>query len=69
MDVLKVNEKERTMNKMICMGRLTNDPEIRYGGGDNSMAIARYVIAVDRIGRKKRGSKVQILYLVLPLIK
>ena len=57
MDVLKVNEKERTMNKMICMGRLTNDPEIRYGGGDNSMAIARYVIAVDRIGRKKEGEQ------------
>ena len=36
------------MNKVILMGRLTRDPEIRYSGGDNSMAIARYSIAVDR---------------------
>lgn len=35
------------MNKVILMGRLTRDPEIRYGGQSNS-AIARYSIAVDR---------------------
>lgn len=36
------------MNKVILMGRLTRDPEIRYSQGENSMAIARYTLAVDR---------------------
>lgn len=41
------------MNKVILMGRLTRDPEVRYSAGDNSMAIARYTLAVDRrFGRR-----------------
>ena len=36
------------MNKVILMGRLTRDPEVRYSQGDNSLAIARYTLAVDR---------------------
>lgn len=36
------------MNKVILMGRLTRDPEVRYSAGENSMAIARYTLAVDR---------------------
>ena len=36
------------MNKVILMGRLTRDPEVRYSQGDNQMAIARYSLAVDR---------------------
>ena len=36
------------MNKVILMGRLTRDPDIRYSQGDNSMAIARFTLAVDR---------------------
>ena len=36
------------MNKVILMGRLTRDPEARYGSGENSTAVARYTIAVDR---------------------
>ena len=39
------------MNKVILMGRLTRDPEVRYSQGDSSMAIARYSLAVDRRGR------------------
>lgn len=35
------------MNTVILMGRLTRDPEIRYGGANNT-AIARYSLAVDR---------------------
>ncbi len=35
------------MNKVILMGRLTRDPEVRYGGANNT-AVARYSIAVDR---------------------
>lgn len=34
------------------MGRLTRDPEVRYSAGDNSMAIARYTLAVDRRFRR-----------------
>ena len=37
------------MNKVILMGRLTRDPEVRYStSGDNQLAIARYTLAVDR---------------------
>jgi single-strand DNA-binding protein len=36
------------MNKVILMGRLTRDPEVRYSQGDNATAVARYSIAVDR---------------------
>ena len=36
------------MNKVILMGRLTRDPDIRYTQGENSMAVARYTLAVDR---------------------
>ena len=37
------------MNKVIIMGRLTRDPEVRYStSGDNQLAIARYTLAVDR---------------------
>lgn len=36
------------MNKVILMGRLTRDPELRYGGNDNSLVIARFSLAVDR---------------------
>lgn len=36
------------MNKVILMGRLTRDPEVKYSNGDNSMAIARYTLAVNR---------------------
>ena len=42
------------MNQVCLIGRLTNDPEIRYTQGENSMAIARYTLAVDR-KRKKQG--------------
>ena len=36
------------MNKVILMGRLTRDPEVRYSQGESPMAIARYTLAVDR---------------------
>ena len=35
------------MNKVILMGRLSKDPEVRYSQGNNAMAIARYTLAVD----------------------
>jgi len=36
------------MNKVILMGRLTREPDVRYSQGENPMAIARYTLAVDR---------------------
>ena len=42
------------MNKVILMGRLTKDPEVRYTQGENSTAIARYSLAVDRRGRRSQ---------------
>ena len=36
------------MNKVILMGRLTRDPDVRYSQGENPLAIARYTLAVDR---------------------
>ena len=41
------------MNKVILMGRLTRDPEIRYSQGENSMAVARFTLAVDRRFRRE----------------
>jgi len=40
------------MNKVILMGRLTRDPDVRYSQGDEPLAVARYTLAVDRRGRK-----------------
>lgn len=39
------------MNKVILMGRLTRDPDVRYSQGQqDSMCVARYTLAVDRRG-------------------
>ena len=44
------------MNRVILMGRLTRDPDVRYSqGGEGSMAVARYTLAVDR--RRTRGNE------------
>lgn len=44
------------MNKVILMGRLTRDPEVRYTQGENQMAIARYTLAVDRRFNRSNGN-------------
>lgn len=41
-------KKEGTMNKVIMMGRLTRDPEVRYSAGENPVTIANFSLAVDR---------------------
>ena len=43
------------MNKVILMGRLTRDPEIRYSQGENATAVARYTLAVDRRFTRRDG--------------
>ncbi len=43
------------MNRVILIGRLTRDPDIRYSQNDQTLAIARYTLAVDRRGRRDGG--------------
>ena len=45
------------MNKVILMGRLTRDPEVRYSQGETPLAIARYSLAVDRRGRNTQDGQ------------
>ncbi len=40
------------MNKVILMGRLTRDPDVRYSQNENSTAVARFTLAVDRRYKK-----------------
>lgn len=43
------------MNKVILMGRLTRDPDVRYSQGENATAIARFTLAVDRRFNRNNG--------------
>ncbi|MGN0374058.1 MAG: single-stranded DNA-binding protein [Butyrivibrio sp.] len=45
------------MNKVILMGRLTRDPDVRYSTGERQMTIARYTLAVDRRRRSGDGEQ------------
>ena len=45
------------MNKVILLGRLTKDPEIRYTQGDEPMCVARYTLAVDRRFRRQNDDQ------------
>lgn len=41
------------MNKVILMGRLTREPDMRYSSGESQTAVARYTLAVDRRFRRQ----------------
>ena len=45
------------MNKIILMGRLTREPEVRYSQGDKPTAIAKFTLAVNRKYVKKDDSQ------------
>ena len=47
------------MNRVILMGRLTRDPDIRYSQSGDNMAIARFTLAVDRRGKKSENGSDQ----------
>ncbi len=53
------------MNKVILMGRLTRDPEVRYSAGENALAIARYTLAVDRRFRRDGEATADFISCVL----
>ncbi len=47
------------MNRVILIGRLTRDPDIRYSQGENATAVARYTLAVDRRFTRRDGGDQQ----------
>jgi single-strand DNA-binding protein len=50
------------MNKVILIGRLARDPEVRYSQtGNEQMAIARYTLAVDRAHKKDGGQSADFI--------
>ena len=52
------------MNKVILMGRLTRNPDVRYSQGEKATCVARYTLAVNRRFRRegdlKQGTKIVI---------
>ena len=49
------------MNKVILLGRLTKDPEIRYTSGNSPMMVARYTLAVNRRFKKQGESEADFI--------
>ena len=49
------------MNKVILMGRLCKDSEVRYAQGQNPIAIARYTLAVDRVVKQGDEKKADFI--------
>ena len=49
------------MNKIILIGRLTCDVEMRYGTNNNNTAIARYTLAVNRPYKQNGGQEADFL--------
>ena len=45
------------MNKVILIGRLTREPEVRWTQGQDQKAIARFTLAVDRRGRQEENGQ------------
>lgn len=41
------------MNKVILMGRLTRNPDVRYSQGEKATCVARYTLAVNRRFRRE----------------
>lgn len=52
------------MNKVILMGRLTRDPDVRYSQGANSTAVARYTLAVDRRFNRNEDNNTDFINIV-----
>lgn len=52
------------MNKVILMGRLTRDPEVRYSQGAQGTAIARYTLAVNRSFKREGEPEADFINIV-----
>ena len=57
--LLEAGREKNKVNKVILMGRLTREPDIRYSQGERQIAIARYTLAVDRRGRSSANGNEQ----------
>lgn len=53
------------MNKVVLVGRLTRDPEVRYTQGDQPLAICRYTLAVDRRFKKENEQNADFIQCLL----
>ena len=53
------------MNKVVLVGRLTKNPEVRYSQGENSMAVARYTLAVNRRFRRENEPEADFIRCVV----
>ena len=49
------------MNKVELLGRLTKNPEIRYGEGENQVAVGRYTLAVNRRWKKEGDTEADFI--------
>lgn len=49
------------MNKVELLGRLTKNPEIRYGEGENQVAVGRYTLAVNRRWKKEGDAEADFI--------
>ena len=49
------------MNKVVLMGRLTKNPEVRYAEGENPVAVGRYTLAVNRRWKKEGESEADFI--------
>ena len=49
------------MNKVVLMGRLTKEPDVRRSQGAEPVTIARYTLAVDRRGKKQEGQQADFI--------
>ena len=54
------------MNKVIMMGRLTKNPEIRYAEGENPVAVGWYTLAVNRRW-KKEGESLSLIHILMTI--
>lgn len=52
------------MNKVILLGRLTKDPEIRYSAGAEQKAVARFALAVNRAFKKEGEQSADFINIV-----
>lgn len=52
------------MNKVVLVGRLTKDPDMRYTSWDDPLCITRYALAVDRRGRNGDGPTADFINVV-----
>ncbi len=49
------------MNKVVLMGRLTRNPDIRYSQGERSTCVARYTLAVNRRFKREGGPEADFI--------